>query len=52
MAWKIVENFNRLSTGSRVHEMNELQTDRRQTVGRTMTYTFTFAKHAFKLLRQ
>ena len=43
----IAENFNRLS---RVHERYRQTTDRRQTDGRTMTYSeheheFTFAKN-------
>ena len=43
----IAENFNRLS---RVHERYRRQTDRRQTDGRTTTYSepeleFTFAKN-------
>jgi len=49
----IAENFNRLS---RVHERYRRQTDRRQTDGRTTTYSerkreFTFAKKGWKKYR-
>ena len=50
----IAENFNRLS---RAHERYRQTTDRRQTDGRTMTYSeheleFTFAKNGNKIYNE